>query len=225
MGQLTITLSDSLEREVRDAVDGGDYGSVSDFIRDAIRLELSQKPRYWERVGLTLSLENNLMLKKLVDERTLEQNELLEAFRGGFVTDYYDAEQIAAHGELDTEGAEFVMNVLDMHSAIQYAADIHNMSDEVKKETLFLGFDGNAGDGYLGYTNFLVDNGRYTYVKPLDKVSHLNSHMMINDRYERMLSAYKAIRKTKTHSLRTQTLTANEVLQILNEQIHPERRK
>lgn len=225
MGQLTITLPDELEQEVRGAVISGDYGSVSDFIRDAIRLELSQKPRYWDRVGLVLSLENNLMLKKLVDERTLEPNELLEALRSGYASDYYDIENIAAHDELDTDGAQFVRDVLDMHTALQYAADIHKMSKKMKDEVLFRGFDGNAGDGYLGYVSFLVDNGNYTYVKPLDKIPHLNSHMQINDIYERMLSAYKAIRKAKGYSPPHNVLTADEVQQIIGEQIHPENRK
>lgn len=225
MGQLTITLPDSLEQEVRDAVTTGDYGSVSDFIRDAIRLELSQKPRYWERVALVLSLENNLMLKEMVDENKLEKNELLQALRKGYSSDYYDAEYIASHDELDPEGARFVIDVLDMHSALQHAAEVHNMSDEIKEDVIFRGFDGNAGDGYLGYVNFLVDNGSYTYVKPLDKIPHLNSHMMVNEIYERMLSAYKPIRKAKVYSARNQTLTADEVKQIVDEQIHPENRK
>lgn len=226
MAQLTITLPDELENEVRSAVRDGSYGSISDFIRDAIRLELSQKPRYWERANLVLALENNLMLKELVDENTLEKNELLDALRKGYATNYYDIEYIASHGELSPEGADFVMNVLDMHAALQHAAEVHGMSDEIKDEVMFRGFDGNAGDGYLGYTNFLVDNGRYAYVKPLDKIAHLNSHSMVNDTYERMLSAYMPIRKAKarTGSPRGQVLTADEVQQIVGEQVHPENR-
>lgn len=224
MGQLTITLSDSLEQEVRDAVTQGNYGSVSDLIRDAIRLELSQKPRYWERAALVLSLENNLMLKELVDENTLEKNELLDALRRGYTSNYYDIEYIASQDELHPEGARFVMDVLDMYAALQHAAEVHNMSDTIEDDAIFRGFDGNAGDGYLGYTNFLVDNGRYTYVKPLDKIPHLNSHMMINEMYERMLSAYKAIRKSKGYSIHNQVLTVDEVHRIIDEQIHPENR-
>lgn len=226
MGQLTITLPDTLESEVRGAVSKGDYGSVSDFIRDAIRLELSQKPRYWERVGIVLSLENNLMLKELVDESKLEKNELLSALRKGYSSDYYDVEYIAQRGELSSEGSQFVVDVLNMYSALQYAADVHNMSDDVKKEVVFRGFDGNAGDGYLGYTNFLVDNGSFANVKPLDKVPHLNSHSMVNEIYERMLSAFKPIFKSKIHGpSRDLVLTPGEVQRVIDEQIHPENRK
>jgi uncharacterized protein YfbU (UPF0304 family) len=227
MGQLTITLSDDLEKEVREAVSKGDYGSVSDFIRDAIRLELSQKPRYWERAALVLSLENNLMLKKLVNEDEIENNELLDALRKGYSYDYYSIESIVAQDELDIEGARFVIDVLDMHASLQHATEVHNMSNEIKEEVVFRGFDGNAGDGYLGYTNFLVDNGRYTYVKPLDRVPHLNSHSIVNEIYERMLSAYKPIRKAKArdYAARNQVLSASEVKQIVDEQTHPENRR
>lgn len=226
MAQLTITLPDNLEQEVRNAVMTGDYGSISDFIRDAIRLELSQKPRYWERASLVLSLENNLLLKALVDRAKPENNELLEALRRGYSSDYYGIEDIAHRDELSPEGAQFVIDVLNMYSALQYAADIHNLSDKIKEEVVFRGFDGNAGDGYLGYTNFLVDNGSFTNIKPLDKSPHLNSHSMVNEIYERMLSAYKPIFKSKIHgSPRDLVLTPGEVKRILDEQIHPENRK
>lgn len=227
MGQLTITLPDSLENEVRAIVASGSYGSLSDFMRDAIRLELSQKPRYWERAALVLSLENNLMLKEIVDENKLEKNELLEALRRGYSSNYYDIEYIASHDELDSKGADFVMNVLDMHSALQHAAEVHGMDKKIQDQVVFRGFDGNAGDGFLGYTNFLVDNGRYTYVKPLDSIPHLNSHSMVNEMYERMLSSYIPIRKAKArnYGARDQVLTAMEVIEILDKQIHPENRK
>lgn len=225
MGQFTITLPDNLEREVREAVLNGDYGSVSDFIRDAIRLELSQKPRYWERTGLVLSLENNIMLKKLVGDPDLEHNELLDALRKGYTSEYYGAEEIARRDELDAEGTQFVIDVLNMYSSLQYAANVHNMDDEIKDDVIFPGFDGNAGDGYLGYANFLVDNGSFTNVKPLDVTPHLNSHTMVNEIYERMLSAYKPIFRSKIHgSPRDLVLTPEEVKRILNEQIHPENR-
>jgi len=225
VGQFTITLSDILENEVRVAVSRGDYGSVSDFIRDAIRLELSQKPRYWERASIVLALENNMMLKKLVDESELEKNELLEALRRGYSSDYSDAEQIARRDELSIEGSQFVIDVLNMYSSLQYAADIRNLSDKLKKDVMFEGFDGNAGDGYLGYTNFLVDNGSFTNVKPLDKYPHLNSHSMVNEVYQRMLSAYKPIFRSKINgSPKDLVLTADEVQKILDERIHPENR-
>lgn len=224
MGQLTITLPDDLEEEVRRIVQTGRYGSVSDFVREAIRGSLSAKPTYWERFIAAQTLENNKLLKLLVDENDVQHDEFLDALQRGYSSHYYNAENLVSNDELSREDASFVMDVLEMYSALQHACEVHKLSKKLCEKALFEGFDGNAGDGFLGYTNFLVDNGRFTYVKPLDKTPHLNSHCPVNHMYRRMLSAYKRI-KNSQDVFEIKPLTPEEVSEIINEQIHPENRK
>jgi len=223
MGQLTITLPSDLEREIRETVGSQGYGSISDFARDAIKEKLTQRPKYWERVILTLALENNKLLRTIADDSSLEGSELLSALQNGYATNYFDIENIARRDELPKEGAEFVMDTLGMYGELQRSVDVHKLSKEIADQTLFEGFDGNAGDGYLGYANFLVDNGRFSYVKPLDKTPHLNSHSQVNDLYRRMLEEYKNIKGSKPLCA-YEVLTRLEVERILGAQIHPENR-
>lgn len=223
MAQLTITLPDDLEDEIRKTVRKDGYGSISDFIRDAIKSELSQKPRYWERVITTLVLENNKLLKTMVNETDIEDDELLTAFKNGYTTDYYNVENIASRDELNKDDANFVMDVLEMYGELQRGCEVYKLDDETAKKTLFEGFDGNAGDGYLGYTNFLIDNGRFTYVKPLDKTPHLNSHSPVNAIYSRMLDEYKKIKRTKD-PYSHEVLTKKEIKIIIDARVHPENR-
>ena len=226
MKQLTITLPDELEDEVRSAVREGKHGSISDFVRDAIKNELLARPPYWMRFIAAQVLENNKLLKQLAKDTNWGGDELLAALQRGYIGDYGEAELLVAHDELPPEGTEFVHDVLGMYGELQRGYDEHGKGDpELGKQVLFKGFDGNAGDGYLGYTNFLIDNGKYSYVRPLDKVSHLNSHSShVVEMYRRMLGAYQAVQNSRKR-FEYRVLTLDEVKQILAEQIHPENRK
>jgi uncharacterized protein YfbU (UPF0304 family) len=224
MGQLTITLPDELENEVRDKVRQGKYGSVSDFVRDAIKNELSLRPTYWERFIAVQILENNKMLKELTKDQNWGSDELLEALRHGYSSCYADAGTLVYYDELPRGGTDFVYGVLEMYAALQHGYDASGSNDpELAKEVEFEGFDGNAGDGYLGFVNFLVDNGRFTYVRPLDKIAHLNSHSEVNSEYLRMLNEYKSIKSTKSR-YGHEPLGLDEVKQIIEARVHPESR-
>lgn len=226
MGQITITLPDHLEREVRQAVSDGNHGGVSDFVRDAIKNELSGRPTYWERFMIVHLLENNKMLKKLTDDNDEPDPELLESFRRGYASKYAEAESIVSHGELTRGDTDFVYTVLEMYATLQAGFDASGSDDEkLAKKVIFEGFDGNAGDGYLGFTNFLVDNGRFTYVRPLDKVAHLNSHSQVNPMYRRMVREYEAIRDKKRDDFDMKPWSLEEVKRVIAAQIHPDYRK
>lgn len=225
MAQFTITLPDELAEEVREIVSRGYHGSVSDFMRQAINNEVNDRPDYWTRVNTALALENNKMLKQLTKDNNWGGDELLIALQRGYIDDYSEAERLVSHGQLVKDDSEFVHDVLQMYGELQRGYDEYGKGDAaLGKKVLFEGFDGNAGDGYLGYTNFLIDNGKYSYVRPLDKIPHLNSHHSINDMYRRMLVAYKAIRASRKQ-YEYKVLTLDEVKRILAEQIHPENRK
>lgn len=224
MGQFTITLPDELEKEVRESVRMGNYGSVSDFVRDAIKNELSHRPTYWERFIAAHTLENNKLLKQIVKDPNWGGDELLEALKSGYVGDYARAGELIYSDQLSIEGSEFVHQVLGMYAELQHAFNEHGEGDKtLAKEVLFEGFDGNAGDGYLGYVNFLVDNGRYTYVRPLDKIPHLNSHSIVNYVYRRMLDEFKVIKGSR-QSYDRNPLSLEELKRVIAARIHPENR-
>jgi len=218
MGQLTITLSDDLEKEVRSHVKTKRHNSVSDFVRDAITNELSLRPSYWERFIVAHVLENNKMLKQLTDS-DWGSEELLEGLKRGYIDTYADATQIVDYGQLSKEDSTFVRDVLDMFAALQSAVDKSGSVDsELQTRVNFKGFDGNSNDGYLAYTNHLVDNGYYTDVRPLDKTPHLNSHTSSSTgRYKRMLSAFRKIQALKNR----RELSIEDVKIVLDSEIHP----
>lgn len=222
MGQITITLPDKLEEEVRDKVRKGGYGSISDFLRDAIKNEFSMRPTYWERFVAVHVLENNKLLKQLANDSDWGNDELLEAMRRGYASRYIGAELSVSYDELPRSGTDFVQDILEMYAALQHGYDENGDGDtELGKLVEFEGFDGNAGDGYLGFTNFLVDNGRFAHVRPLDKIAHLNSHSRVNDMYERMLNEYKAIKATR-NPYEFKSLSLDEVKRVLDARTHPE---
>ena len=224
MAQLTITLPDELEEEVRKNVRKDGYGSVSDFVRDAIKGQLSYRPSYWERFIASHVLENNKILKKLSDDSNWGGEELLSALQDGYSSRYSDAEYLVRYDELSPEDAHFVEDVLEMYGQLQHSYNLHGKGNKkLEHKVLFEGFDGNAGDGYLGYTNFLVDNGRFAYVKPLDKTPHLNSHSSVNAMYRRMLDEYKTIKNSRP-SYEALVLSLDELKRVLDARIHPENR-
>lgn len=224
MGQLTITLPDDLEEEVRDTVRKGKYGGVSDFVRDAIKNELTHRPSYWERFIAVQVLENNKLLKQLTDNHNGINDELLDALRNGYPSHYFEASSLVENDELPRDAANFVQDVLEMYGELQRGYDLHGKGDaELGKRVEFEGFDGNAGDGYLGFTNFLVDNGRFTYVRPLDKMPHLNSHGHVNSIYKRMLDEYHAI-KASREPYEYNVMSLDEVKRVLAARIHPDHR-
>lgn len=226
MGQITITLPDTLEQEVRQAVKDGNHGGVSDFVRDAIKNELSGRPTYWERFMIVHLLENNKMLKKLTNDDNEPDEELLESFRRGYASKYAEAHGVVTHGELTRSDTDFVYTVLEMYGTLQASFDASGSNDqELAKQVIFQGFDGNAGDGYLGFTNFLVDNDRFTYVKPLDKIPHLNSHSQVNPMYRRMVREYEAIHNKKLENFDLKPWSLAEVKRVIAARIHPEYRK
>lgn len=226
MGQITITLPDDLEDQVREAVKTGLHGGISDFVRDAIKNELSRRPTYWERFLIVQALESNKILKKLAGDEDMPSDELIESFRRGYASKYSEANDIVSYGELTRADTDFVYDVLDMYGVLQTSFEASGSSDaKLAKATLFEGFDGNASDGYLGFTNFLVDHDRFTYVKPLDKTPHLNSHSQVNPMYRRMLREYYALRKKKREDFNFKPWSLEEVKRVIDAQIQPENRK
>jgi uncharacterized protein YfbU (UPF0304 family) len=86
----------------------------------------------------------------------------------------------------------------------------------------FLGFDGNNETDLLHIARLLInDLDRWSGFKGRD----LNSHMPSIDSYRRMLSIWRPLWDRKVAQHGGYEFTADEIIAILRERIHPERRK
>lgn len=217
MGQLTITLSDKLEQQVRDYVVKNGYTSVSDFTREILARATLGLPTYWERTYLVHLMEIKKLQGADIDEG------LLDALKNGYPKFYAREEYGVRRDEMSEEDMEFVMQVLEMYAQLQYSYRESGKNDpEVEKDVMFPGFDGNAGDGHLGFLQFLVRQGKYSYVQPLDKGHAVNSHMRVTEIYQRMLDEYKSI---KQDPYEHRPLTLAEIKRVIDARIHPENRQ
>ncbi|MFJ5537449.1 YfbU family protein [Vreelandella titanicae] len=119
-----------------------------------------------------------------------------------------------------------VLDILDMWSMIERSYE--NLSNESKvfvekeaspfgKDPKFPGFDGNNETEYMGTASFLVnDLDRFEEFKGRD----FNSHCPSIDSYRRMLSVFKPLLK----NLNFQPLSAQNIVDILKERVHPDNR-
>ncbi len=217
MGQLTVTLSDELEQQVRDYANTNGYNSVSDFVREVVSKTTSGRPSYWERSYLA----HLMQIEKLQGADINDM--LLDALKNGYSKFYSPTEYSVSRDEMPEEEMEFVMQVLEMYRDLQWSYRESKEKDaEVEKAVIFPGFDGNAGDGHLGFLQFLIKHDRYTTVEPLDKGYPINSHMQVTGMYQRMLREYKTIEQEPYEH---RPFTLDEIKRILNASIHPESRK
>jgi len=118
------------------------------------------------------------------------------------------------------------VEIMGMWDNIEFAYEQLSDGDKerVKKEAepfgehaRFRGFDGNNETEHLSIARFLIDK--------LDRFSRfkgrsLNSHAPSLDTYNRMLSAYKEVVRSDPMP----PLSASQLIQILNEQVHPSNR-
>lgn len=218
MGQITITLPDELEIKIREYARSNDYSSVSDFIRDAAVKQIERRPSYWERVML-------VQLMELKEAQGLEVNdELIDALKGGYPIYYSDSEYAVTENEMPHKEARFVQDVLEMHRDLQWSYRKSGVIDkEIARDVLFRGFDGNAGDGHLGFYRFLLKHGYFTTVE-LVYPNEPNSHMTVTGIYERMLPVYREVRKSHDNRFEFKPLTIDQIQRVLYEKIHPENR-
>ncbi|MGL6051207.1 MAG: YfbU family protein [Aeromonas salmonicida] len=119
---------------------------------------------------------------------------------------------------------EFIGKVLDMCETIENAyANLNPQGQEaVKAGTIFdasrafYGFDGNNESEYMSAARFLVKKmGRFADFEGRD----FNSHTPSVDGYTRMLEAFNRVREPYARGL-----TAEQIIEIMNERIHPTNR-
>jgi len=120
-----------------------------------------------------------------------------------------------------------VLDILDMWSFIEYSYGELSEKDKeyVEKEASpfgknpkFSGFDGNNETEYMSTASFLVNKlDRFEEFKGRD----FNSHCPLVDAYKRMLIVFERMRHDLTHD----PLSAEQLVEILKEQVYPENRQ
>jgi uncharacterized protein YfbU (UPF0304 family) len=131
-----------------------------------------------------------------------------------------------SHEDAETVVTE-VVDILDLWSFLERGFGALSESDKDKvaaaaepfgKHVMFAGFDGNGESEYIGIARFLINKlDRFTEFKGRD----LNAHMPTLGAYRRMLSVFEPVRVNLTG----RDLNVAEIIQILQEKLHPSRRK
>lgn len=118
-----------------------------------------------------------------------------------------------------------VLDILDMWSLIEHQYERLSKEEKAKleqgagdfgKEPKFRGFDGNHETTHMGTALFIVND--------LDRFQefagrNMNSHMSSLDGYRRMLQKFEEMRKDYDN------FDVDNLIELLNEQIHPANRK
>lgn len=151
---------------------------------------------------------------------------VMEALYGGHHWAFEWELQGLFHGSLDRDqSVREVVDFLDMWSFLEEAYEGFSKAekDKIEKETSysggvkFLGFDGNNETEHRGIALFMTEKmGRFERFKGRD----LNSHMPSIEVYRRMYSVFEDIRTR----LVGRTMTADEVVTVMNERVHPSNR-
>lgn len=129
------------------------------------------------------------------------------------------------HEDSETVVTE-VVDTLDMWSFLErgfealskqekdrVAADAKPFGEHVR----FTGWDGNGESEHIGVARFLINKlDRFTDFKGRE----LNAHMPTLDTHKRMLAVFEPIRS----NLIGRGMSADEIIQVLQEKLHPSRR-
>jgi len=173
-------------------------------------------------LGMLAELHTHMKIKS-----ELEPDFIMNAIYGGHYWGLSWKYSGLFHGNKDdARNVSEVVSVLDMWSFIEssYAALPAKDKTRVEKEAepfgknpRFRGFDGNNETEHLGIAYFLIEKlERFSSFDGRD----LNSHMPSLDMYRRMYRVFDPMRR----NLIGRTLTADELIAVLNEETHPENR-
>jgi len=119
-----------------------------------------------------------------------------------------------------------VCDILDMWTFIEVSYEqlsddekdsLHRALAPFKEPPKFPGFDGNNENEHMGVAQFLIND-----LKRFERfdANNLNSHMPSLDKHNRMLNAFKNIRREMSHGI----MNLEQLETVLRERIHPEMR-
>jgi|GEM_PF-6820188 len=219
MAQITVSISDELEQELRKFADKNGYATLSALVSESIRDRIQgNSPSYWQRVQMVIQLRNNQLLETLADGKSLLEGEdwhlsnMHNVLMNGYKIEYPSEFEFINRDELSDDVARSVYDILDMYRDLQSAARKLN-DKELAKKLVFPGFDGNNDHIRLGYARHLVMDGRWEDVAVHGSIP--NSHGAEPD-YKGMVGRHKEMRRhgnNDYHNFRT--LTRDEIDYII----------
>ncbi len=150
-------------------------------------MELDKKER--------LILHNQyLILEKLYPEQAKQYSVCREAIESGYEL-HYDWMTEFLIDPMKERECRKTLDILSMHSVMLRAATDLDLSDEIKNDVVFEGFDGNGETEYMSYAQFLIlELGRFSDLKEAGpKFPTFNSHYPYMDSYDRMLTVWHGL--------------------------------
>ncbi len=225
-----------LDQSILDKIDSwrgkqDDYPSRAEAVRRLIEVGLASTGD----TTLNLKESEKLIVSLLCDlhkglsvKGELDPNFIQDAMYGGHYWGLKWQYPGLFHGHHDDEKVlSETVDILDMWYFLEraYASLSKKDKDSVKvnaksgKDIKFDGFDGNNETEYLSIARFLIEKlGRFSEFK---NRGDLNSHYPTLGVYHRMLSVFLPIRS----KLVGRDLDAKEIVEILNERVHPTMRE
>jgi uncharacterized protein YfbU (UPF0304 family) len=141
------------------------------------------------------------ILEKINKANSDHHRHMKKVYENGYAIHYND-DFDHIYDELSENRSTFVIDVLDMYSAMQRSLRQIDDTDDLSKDSVrFIGFDGNNETSLMAYAMFFVEElGRFS---DLD-IHDFNSHMHTVDRYQRMLAEWKSRETSDRYQLSKQ---------------------
>ena len=177
--------------------------------------------------NLTLTINERLLLanqylilEKLYPDEADSIKQMRTIVEKGYELHYNDLNVAITECRLTEEACREVMDILDMYRALSDSCNRLEEKEGIEKKKIqFDGFDGNDSSGRFFYARFLIlSQGRWQEVLEGRPGFDLNSHSSVIEIYRRMLNVWNELGKKFD-------LTRDEIRQILDARIHPERRQ
>lgn len=154
-----------------------------------------------------LILINQLEILSALKPEDAEDNALkITALKYGFEAEIQDYVSSSVFEILPEEACGFVMDVLDMYSAIQFATQ--DLGEEEFRGlgggmwSKFKGFDGNNETRLLAYSRYLIRDCR-KWVELLEDAGQFNTHQRASEKYRRMLGRFnEVVEEIGSHELK-----------------------
>lgn len=186
------------------------------------------------REALKLSVGERLIISLLADvhehlgiENSVSPQLLRAAVLDGHIWALdWTYQSLADDYSVDKNVVKHVVDTLDMYMFLETGFEALHPDEQERVKAAnydssptFRGWDGNNESQYNSVASTLIDDmKRFGH---FESRSHLNSHMPSVDVYDRMLAAFIPIRETLSFS----NLSADQIVAVLAERVHPANRK
>jgi uncharacterized protein YfbU (UPF0304 family) len=219
MGQITVTLPDELESEVRKHVHQGNYTTISSLIVESLREKMNGEKglSYWQRAQLTLSLENNRLLQSLLGTKSVlaetswPKQQQYEALMEGYKIEYNSLFNPVSHRELSDADAQFVLEVMETYATMQFVSD-QLRDNALREQTIFPGFDPENQSWLIEYARYLRKHGMHRDLRMQNKDITLTGHQ---PDYEQITKRFREIEERRLNDKNVPDYTSADISYML----------